>query len=74
MGSGRETTKRWTTLRDLNLGQITIHFCLLSKVRNGRDNAATVSLDVMLNGDADLCPHSSRGCEPVGFLGRREGN
>ena len=73
-GRTRDRAKMWTTLRDLNRGQITIHFRLLSKVRNGRDNTATVSLDVLLNGDADLCPHSSRGCEPVGFLGRREEN
>lgn len=73
-GRTRDRAKMWTTLRDLDRGQIAIHFRLLSKVRNGRDDTATVSLDVLLNGDADLCPHSSRGCEPVGFLGRREGN
>jgi hypothetical protein len=54
--------------RNLNHVQITIHFRLLSKVRNGRNDTAMISLDVLLNGDADLRPDCSRGRKPVGFL------
>ena len=67
----RRRARKKTMFRDLNRVQIAIHFRLLPKVRNGRDDTTTVSLNVLLNGDADLRPHSSRGCEPVGFLGRR---
>ena len=59
---------KWVDVRDLNPLELAIHFGLLIKVRDGRNDAVSISLDVLLNGDADFRPDSSHSCEPVGFL------
>ena len=61
------------SVRNSNRLELTIHFGLLIEVRDGRDDAVTISLDVLLNGDADFRPDSSHSCEPVGFL-KQEAN
>ena len=37
-------------------------------IQNGPDDETAVGLNVLLDGDVDLCPDSSGSCELVGFL------
>lgn len=65
----RKGTKRvekgW--VHDLYRVQIAINLSLFSKVRQRRSDAITIRLNILLNGDTDLCPRCSCRCKPIGF-------